>query len=63
MVCHLITAHGEMYTYLIQLHVMKFESDMQQVGALLHVLWLPIPIKLMATILTEILLIQVLYTM
>ena len=42
--------------YSIQHYVIKFVSDLQQVGGYLWVLWFPPPIKLTATIITEILL-------
>jgi len=41
---------------LIQLYVIQFVSDLQQVDGFLWVLRFPPPIKLTATILTEILL-------
>jgi hypothetical protein len=41
-------AHGEVY--LIQLYVIKFVSDVRQVGGFLRVLWFPLPIKLTAMI-------------
>jgi len=34
----------------VQHHVIKFVSDLQQVGGFLRVLWFPPPIKLTATI-------------
>ena len=37
-------AHGEVY--FIQLYVIKFVSDLRQVGDFLRVLWFPLPIKL-----------------
>jgi hypothetical protein len=37
-------AHGEVY--FIQLYVIKFVSDLRQVGDFLCVLWFPLPIKL-----------------
>ena len=40
--------HGEVYS--IQHYVIKFVSDLQQVGGFLRVLWFPPPIKLTATI-------------
>jgi hypothetical protein len=40
--------HGEVY--LIQHCVIKFVSDLRQVGGFLWVLWFPSPIKLSATI-------------
>ena len=40
----------------IQRYVMKFVSDVWQVGGFLWALWFPPPIKLTATILAEILL-------
>jgi hypothetical protein len=39
--------HGEVY--LIH-YVLKFVSDLWQVGGFLHVLWYPPPVKLIATI-------------
>jgi len=41
-------AHGEVYS--IQHYVIKFISDLQQVGGFLWVLWFPPSIKLTATI-------------
>jgi hypothetical protein len=41
-------AHGEVY--MIQHYVIKFVSDLQQFGGFLHVLPVPLPIKLIATI-------------
>jgi hypothetical protein len=41
-------AHGEVYS--IQHYVIKFVSDLQQVGGFLRVLQFPPPIKLTATI-------------
>jgi hypothetical protein len=41
-------AYGEMYS--IQHYVIKFISDLQQVGGFLRVLRFPAPIKLAATI-------------
>jgi hypothetical protein len=40
--------HGEVYS--IQHYVIKFVSDLRQVGGFLWVLWFPPPIKLTATI-------------
>jgi len=40
--------HGEMYS--IQHYVIKFVSDLHQVGGFLRVLWFPPPIKLTAMI-------------
>jgi hypothetical protein len=40
--------HGEVY--LIQHYVIKYVSDLRQVGGFLRVLWFPPPIKLTATI-------------
>jgi len=40
-------AHGEMYS--IQHYVIKFVSDLRQVGGFLRVLWFPPPIKLTIT--------------
>ena len=40
--------HGEVY--LIQRYVLKFVSDLRQVGGFLQVLWFPPPIKLTTTI-------------
>ena len=48
--------------YLIQHYVIKFVSDLWQIGGFLRALWLPQPIKLTTTILTEILLKVVLNT-
>jgi hypothetical protein len=42
------SAHGEVYS--IQNYVIKFDSDLQQVGGFLRVLRFPSPIKLTATI-------------
>jgi len=39
---------GEVYS--MQHYVIKFVSDLQQVGGFLRVLWFPPPIKLTATI-------------
>jgi hypothetical protein len=41
------SAHGEVYS--IQNYVIKFDSDLQQVGGFLRVLRFPSPIKLTAT--------------
>jgi len=41
-------AHGEVYS--IQFYVIKFVSDLRQVGGFLRVLRFPAPIKLTATI-------------
>ena len=41
------SAHGEVYS--IQLYVMKFVSDLQQVGGFLRVFRFPPPIKLTST--------------
>jgi hypothetical protein len=40
--------HGKVY--FIQHYVIKFASDLRQVGGFLWVLWFPPPIKLTATI-------------
>jgi len=40
--------HGKVYS--IQQYVMKFVSDLQQVGDFLQIHWFPPPIKLIATI-------------
>jgi len=40
--------HGEVY--LIQLYVIKFISDLRQVGEIIRLLWFPPPIKLTATV-------------
>jgi hypothetical protein len=40
--------HGKVY--LIQHYVIKYVSDLRQVGGFLRVLWFPPPIKLTATI-------------
>jgi len=40
--------HGRVY--LIQHYVIKFVSDLRQVGGFLQLLWFPPPIKLTATI-------------
>jgi hypothetical protein len=40
--------HGEVYS--IQHYVIKFVSDLQQIGGFLRVLWFPQPIKLTETI-------------
>ena len=40
--------HGKVYS--IQHYVIKFVSDLRQVGGFLWVLWFPPPIKLTATI-------------
>jgi hypothetical protein len=42
------TTHGEMYS--IQQYVIKFVSDLRQVGGFLRVLQFPLPIKLTTTI-------------
>ena len=47
-------AHGEVYS--MQHYVIKFVSDLQQVGGFLQVLLFPPPIKLAAPLITEILL-------
>ena len=47
-VVNLNPIHGEVY--LIQRYVIKFVSDLQQVGGFLSVLLFPPPIKLTATI-------------
>jgi hypothetical protein len=41
------TAHDEVY--LIQLYVIKFDSDLRQVGGFLRVLQFPPPIKVITT--------------
>jgi hypothetical protein len=41
-------ANGEVYS--IQYYVIKFVSDLLQVGGFLRVLWFPPPIKLIAMI-------------
>ena len=41
-------AHDKVYS--IQHYVIKFVSDLQQVGGFLWLLWFPPPIKLTATI-------------
>ena len=41
-------AHGEVYS--IQLYLIKFVSDLRQVGGFLRLLWFPPQIKLTATI-------------
>ena len=41
-------AHGEVYS--IQHYVIKFVSDLWQVGGFLRILWFPPPIKLTAMI-------------
>jgi hypothetical protein len=41
-------AHGEVY--LIQHYVIRFVSDLRQVGSLLRVLWFHPPIKMIAKI-------------
>ena len=46
--------HGEVY--LIQHYVIKFVSDLRQVGGFLQVLWFPPSIKLTGYDITEILL-------
>ena len=43
-VVSLNTVHGEVY--LIQHYVIKFVSDLRQVGGFSRVLWFPPPIKL-----------------
>ena len=40
--------NGEVYP--IQYYVIKFVSDLEQIGSFLGVLWFPPPIKLTATI-------------
>jgi len=40
--------HGKVY--LIQLYVIKFISDLKQVGGFIRLLWFPPPIKLTATV-------------
>ena len=47
-VVSLYPAHGEVYA--IEHYVIKFVSDMRQVGCFLWVLRNPLPIKLIATI-------------
>ena len=47
-VVSLYPIHGEVYS--IQHYVIKFVSDLRDVGGFLQVLWLPPPIKLTATI-------------
>ena len=47
-------AHGEVYS--IQHYMIKFVSDLRQVGGFIRVLRFPPPIKLIATDITEILL-------
>ena len=42
------SVHGEVYS--IQHYVIKFVSDLRQVGGFLQVLWFPLPIKLTAMI-------------
>ena len=39
-------AHGKVYS--IYFHVIKFASDLRQVGGFLRILWFPPPIKLTA---------------
>ena len=46
--CGFEPVHGEVYT--IQHYVIKFVSDLQQVGGFLRVHWFPLPIKLTTTI-------------
>jgi hypothetical protein len=46
--CELESRTGEVY--LIQHYVIKFVSDLRQVGGFLYVLYFPPPIKLTATI-------------
>ena len=46
--CEFETAHGEVY--MIQHYVIKFVSDLRQVGGFLQVIWFPPAIKLTATI-------------
>jgi hypothetical protein len=41
-------AHGEVYS--IQFYVIKFDSDLRQIGGFLRVLQFPPPIKLTSTI-------------
>jgi hypothetical protein len=43
--------HGEVY--LIQHYVIKFVSDLRQIGDFLRVVWLPPLIELTATILSD----------
>jgi len=43
-----LPVHGEVYS--IQHYVIKFDSDLRQVGGLFRVLRVPPPIKLTATI-------------
>jgi hypothetical protein len=45
-VVSLTPVHGEVYS--IQHYVIKFVSDLRQVGGFLSVLWFPPPIKLTA---------------
>jgi hypothetical protein len=40
--------HGEVY--LIQLYVIKFVTEVRQVGGFLRVLWFPLPLELTAMI-------------
>ena len=47
-VCEFVPCSGEVYS--IQHYVIKFVSDLLQVGGFLRVLWFPPPIKLTATI-------------
>jgi len=42
------TVHGEVYS--IQDYVIKFVSDLRQIGGFLVVLWFPSPIKVTSTI-------------
>jgi len=52
--------HGEVYS--IHHYVIKFVSDLRQDGGFLRELWLPSPIKLIATLVIEILLKKTLNT-
>ena len=52
--------HGEVYS--IQHYVIKFVSDLRQVGGFLRVLWVPPPSKIECHDITEILLKVVLNT-
>ena len=40
--------HGKVHS--IQFYVIKFVSDLRQIGGLLQVLWFPLPIRLTAMI-------------
>ena len=53
-VVNLNPAHGDVYSILH--YVIKFVSDLRQVGGFLRILQFPLPIKLTATDITEILL-------